>query len=494
MEAGSTAVINAPWKIAMGNNLRDASGRFHEPSADFAALWKQSEHYLNTGEYVQLGHVLQKAHQMQMESGILDGAQKLAAARDIWAAHQQAIDEVESLQKAHQEATQRVRSLEQELRLLLKTALAKDSPNPASAHQPLKSKSRFLEWVHRFLGSERGEQSVSIQSPPVQTNRAITSRNQPVTRRFQWVREHPRGVQHRVNKQVTEATGHLVTQAAKQPSGSNGRPVGAYLPANTLRSHLDAEEKHALAVHFLGPLRIFHDGRLVTDWNGLKGLAVLKYLVAQRGKPVSKEVLMDLIWPESDPEAARRNLHQAIYSLRQTLRSNQPDFRPIEFHNDHYQINPMSDLWIDFVAFEKLAQEGKQFVLAGRTAEALQAFTRAETLYQGDFLEGDLYEEWAIAQREQLRLLYLDVTSWLTEHFVKQAEFTAAIALAQKTLAQDACHEQAHRCLMVSYAAQGQRHLAVRQYLACVQALRTELDLSPSAETSALYRQITAVN
>jgi DNA-binding SARP family transcriptional activator len=105
-----------------------------------------------------------------------------------------------------------------------------------------------------------------------------------------------------------------------------------------------------------------------------------------------------------------------------------------------------------------------------------------------------LYEEWAVAQREQLRLLYLKVASWLTEQYVKREEFTATIGLSQKILAQDACYEQAHRCLMIAYAAQGQRHLAVRQYLTCVRALRTELDLSPSPETTALYRQIAAVN
>jgi len=45
---------------------------------------------------------------------------------------------------------------------------------------------------------------------------------------------------------------------------------------------------------------------------------------------------------------------------------------------------------------------------------------------------------------------------------------------------------------MQCYLGQGQRHLAVRQYQTCVEALREELDLTPAEETVALYRRITA--
>jgi DNA-binding SARP family transcriptional activator len=79
----------------------------------------------------------------------------------------------------------------------------------------------------------------------------------------------------------------------------------------------------------------------------------------------------------------------------------------------------------------------------------------------------------------------------LSEYYVQQAEYTAAIALCRKVLAQDNCYEEAHRRLMQCYLAQGQRHLAVRQYQTCMQALREELDLTPSEETVALYRCIT---
>jgi DNA-binding SARP family transcriptional activator len=114
----------------------------------------------------------------------------------------------------------------------------------------------------------------------------------------------------------------------------------------------------------------------------------------------------------------------------------------------------------------------------------------AEGLYQGDFLEENVYEDWPGLQRTRLRDLYLDTADRLSEHYVQQHEYTAAIALCQKVLVKDNCREEAHRRLMHCYLGQGQRHLAVRQYQVCVETLREQLHLNPSEETVELYQRI----
>jgi len=129
---------------------------------------------------------------------------------------------------------------------------------------------------------------------------------------------------------------------------------------------------------------------------------------------------------------------------------------------------------------------------AGRVAEAMTEYSIAEGLYQGDFLEENLYEDWPSLPREHLRNLYLDIADRLSAHYLQQREYTAAIALCQKILVRDNCQEEAYRQLMQCYLGLGQRHLAIRQYQTCVQALKEELDLPPSEETVALYQRITS--
>jgi len=54
----------------------------------------------------------------------------------------------------------------------------------------------------------------------------------------------------------------------------------------------------------------------------------------------------------------------------------------------------------------------------------------------------------------------------------------------------DPCREDAHRRLMRCFTRQGQPHLALRQYQACVDALDHELGVDPDPAATALAQQI----
>jgi DNA-binding SARP family transcriptional activator len=133
----------------------------------------------------------------------------------------------------------------------------------------------------------------------------------------------------------------------------------------------------SLSILCLGPFRVYRDKHMIGDWHSLKGLLILKYMARHHKTPVAKDVLMDVFWPEADQEVARRNLHQAIYNLRQMLRRGQPDFRPILFENDCYLFNPEIALNMDFEAFERHVQTGRRIESAGRSPEAFAEYKLA---------------------------------------------------------------------------------------------------------------------
>ncbi len=252
------------------------------------------------------------------------------------------------------------------------------------------------------------------------------------------------------------------------------------------------QEFYALVIYCLGPFRVFQQDQLIEEWNGLKGQAILKYLIAHRGAPIAKDVLIDVFWRDAEPEAARRNLHQAIYSLRQTLRRRDPDVQYVLFDNNQYRLNPAVSVWLDFEVFQAHAQAGRRLQDTNQLDKAMLEYAVAEGLYQGDFLAEDIYDDWPHPQRERIRTFYLDIADRLSGYYLQQAQYSAAIALCQKVLTFDNCVEEAHRRLMRCYLAQGQRHLAIRQYHICVQALADELQVPPDEETNALYASITA--
>ena len=188
--------------------------------------------------------------------------------------------------------------------------------------------------------------------------------------------------------------------------------------------------------------------------------------------------------------AARRNLHQAVYSLRQTLRRSDPDVQHIQFENNQYFLNPDLSIWVDVEEFENHVRRARGLEAAGKIEETLAEFEIADSLYQGAFLEEDMYEEWPRAWREQLRNTYLEIGDRASEYYLEKGLYPVAIGICQKLLGQDSCYENVHRRLMRCYLAQGQRNLAIRQYQTCVQTLSDELDMPPSEETVALYEEI----
>jgi DNA-binding SARP family transcriptional activator len=246
----------------------------------------------------------------------------------------------------------------------------------------------------------------------------------------------------------------------------------------------------SLIIYCLGSFRVYLDDQLITDWSSGKGKSIFKYMILNRDRTIAKEVLMELFWPETDPESARNNLNVAVYALRQAFRAIRPDFSCLLFQDDHYLLNPTLTLWADFEQFNRYYQQGRRLEQQGQLAEAIREYELAESLYEGDFMEEDLYEDWSILQRESLKDNYLIILERLSRYYLEQQRYTTCVHLCQKILAKDDCREDAHRRLMRCYYQRGQPHLALRQYHRCVEALAQVLDVSPTPETVTLYERI----
>jgi len=198
---------------------------------------------------------------------------------------------------------------------------------------------------------------------------------------------------------------------------------------------------------------------------------------------------MDLFWRDTDPASARRNLYQAIYSLRQALHNNGLDFPYILCEESCYHLNPDIELWVDSEAFASHYQTGQRLEREGHLHKMIRAYELAENLYEGEFMVEDRYKDWTLVHRESLKHAHLDILDRLSQYYFDQAQFTTCIAFCQKILAQDNCREDAHRRLMRCYLHQSQRHLALRQYHLCAEALKRELNVPPMPATIELYQK-----
>lgn len=241
-------------------------------------------------------------------------------------------------------------------------------------------------------------------------------------------------------------------------------------------------------VHMLGAFNLtIQDLKLKLPSS--RGLSVLKYLLLHHKQKVGRELLMDVFWPDAEPETARNNLNVAMHSLRKALRS--IIFLPvIIFEDGAYGLESNLQVWLDVEEFEKCVKAGQRLEARDQLTSAVSEYETAISLYQGDFLEQNLYEEWTVLERERLRMAYLDTLDRLSQIYFSQERYAACITVCQLILAHDHCREDAHCLLMRCYSRQGQYHLARRQYQICVDALEIELEVEPSPETKLLYERI----
>jgi DNA-binding SARP family transcriptional activator len=466
--------------------------------------WQRAAELLESREYEQVARLLREQQEAVQRSGQMTLVIMLAAACQLCLTCQQFKRERELHRRAAADAARREQELLGHIQSLLTvfagpheiTVGLDPTPMPGSLLEPLpEEKPSFFEKIRRLIRSqplvEQQGQEESIANGWQQATTVLDSVLELAKEESTGRNEMDGGATAKKSlPKSTPGQEQDMTRSEEEALPSITEMVPQETISSTVRKLQESGSKHMLTVYCLGSFRVYQGERQITDWPSLKGQSILKFLVADSQRLVAKDVLMEVFWPESDVDSSRRNLHQAIYALRQTLRRYDPDFQHIQFRNDCYLLNPNMKTWVDLSEFEEQIKAGRQLMAAGKPGEAMNAFAVAEALYQGSFLADDPYEEWAAQTRRSTRSAYLDIADRLSDYYIKRKEYGPAIALCRKMLIHDNCYEAAHRNLMTCYLAQGQRHLALQQYHRCVKALKSELDLAPSEGTKQLYQQI----
>jgi DNA-binding SARP family transcriptional activator len=230
----------------------------------------------------------------------------------------------------------------------------------------------------------------------------------------------------------------------------------------------------------------------VPKWTSLKARGIFQYLLIHRDRPVRRDVLMSLQWPNHSYNSARNNLNVALCNLRNTLDVTGLGAQAILHREGCYLLNPGLSCWIDRSEFLSKVHEAQRARRADSPQEAINASRSAVHLYRGPLFEDNSAGEWYLPERRQLKELYLQALEYLGETHYDRGQFVEAIEFGQLTISADPCCEPGHRLLMRCYAQQNQQQLVSRQYRMCAAALYDELDVSPAAETVHLFRVLTA--
>lgn len=241
----------------------------------------------------------------------------------------------------------------------------------------------------------------------------------------------------------------------------------------------------------LGPLEVHVAGRRVPRWTSLKARAVFQYLLIHQDRPIRRDVLMSLQWPDHSHTSARNNLNVALYSLRNTLDGLAQGTQPVLYRDGCYLLNPELTWWIDRNEFLVAVDDAQRAHREHRPEQVIGAYGKAIRLYRGPLFEDDGDGEWYLPEQRRLQDLYGQALEGIAEIHFRLGELADAQRFGQLALGHDPCSESSHRLLMRCFASQHQQQLVGRQYQVCVAALRDELGVAPSDETTKLFRELT---
>ena len=250
-----------------------------------------------------------------------------------------------------------------------------------------------------------------------------------------------------------------------------------------------------LRIHSLGAFKVVLHGETIpmSRFHRFKAVTLLKFLAAHQGRPVPRETLIELLWPDADPERANGNLRVVLHALRHAL---EPDLRkgePSSFvvgEGELIYLRSSDKVWIDTQEFVRLVRAGSRLVSQDRTDLALREYRRAASLYQGEYLEDEPYSDWCLFERERLNEVYIYLMKQIASLLTETCDPTGAIESHRNALCVDRGREEIHRELMTLLWQEGRRDEALRQYDTCRRILTEDLGVEPTQETTDLYNSI----
>ena len=251
-----------------------------------------------------------------------------------------------------------------------------------------------------------------------------------------------------------------------------------------------------LRVRLLGSFTLEVNGKEVptSSWKSKKALNLFRYLAARRGEKVPKDVLNELLWPDTELDAStEQNLHTCVYFVRRIIDPSLDRYEKSELltcSGGLYCFEESPQCWVDTEEFERLYKDGKELQ---KTAplEAIEVFKQELALYQGDFLMEELYLDWATELREYYREIYVDGALRLAQLLADTAhDIPEAVQVCRNALRKDPYREDLHHALIGYLVSAGRYSAAATQYSAYARMMKEEFGLEPSREALALYQKV----
>ena len=259
----------------------------------------------------------------------------------------------------------------------------------------------------------------------------------------------------------------------------------------TLRTGIGETLAVALRIYLTGDLCLTAGNRLVRGERlpRRQGRLAFAYLVIERSRPVERDELAELLWPDRLPAAHEVGVSALISKLRTLLVDVGLERGALTAVSGCYRIELPPAAWVDTDAALEAVHAAEAALRAGSYSETYGPAVVASCILRRPFLPG-AEGAWVEAKREALRIARLRALDCLAEVHAWNGEPSLALRAAEEAVGLEPYREVGYRRLMRIHQQAGNRAEAIRVYERLRRLLDVELGASPAAETVALLAEI----
>ncbi len=214
---------------------------------------------------------------------------------------------------------------------------------------------------------------------------------------------------------------------------------------------------------------------------------LLALLVLNRGREFSRDALVQLLWPESTIESARKNFY-GIWSLLRRALVTPAGICPYLIRQQNGLRLDGRLLVTDVAQLESLCR-ALQLEHPGSGGWAA-LLSQVNERFSDDLLPSECDNEHIMRRRVDYRNRLVDALVSASNRLIRAGDVQEGLWFARTALVRDHTREDAYTALMNAQLAVGQRTAALETYFSCRRFLADELGIDPSLETMGLYHAI----
>lgn len=159
-------------------------------------------------------------------------------------------------------------------------------------------------------------------------------------------------------------------------------------------------ESKTLALNCFGRLTIERSGEYI-HLNCGKARELLALLLVEKGRPMRKERVAALLWPEAETVHALDNLYKTLKHVNSLSKGDAKS--PLETWRGGIRL-VVENLWCDIIQFEQLCTEG-----------GIENLECAAAMYAAPLL-ADEYYSWTVSWQTYYDVMFMDAVNCLIAH------------------------------------------------------------------------------